>query len=205
MKFSTPSLKNVLEHLINIRKEQLIKIEQGFEDIKAGINQYTQEETDEFSEIEPKFAVLKERVHIFTKIEKMALESKHSLLLSLGRFGILHLCRSTALKEVNKAAQRGVEVRVIAQLDRRTIRFFSELDSSVEVRHSDDFDQQGTVMDVSETIQYLSTEANPVGRGKSEAALIIESQPFAESQRNLIESIWEEAIPFTLASKRFTE
>ena len=31
MKFSSPPLKNVLEHLINIRKEQLKKIEQGYQ------------------------------------------------------------------------------------------------------------------------------------------------------------------------------
>ncbi|RJU81788.1 MAG: hypothetical protein DWB93_04860 [Candidatus Poseidoniales archaeon] len=125
--------------------------------------------------------------------------------MTLGKFGILHLCRSTALSEVNKAAKRGVEVKVMAQLDRRTIRFFSELDSAVDVRHSDDLESQGTVMDQLEAIQYLNTEENPVGRGKTDAALLIQSSPFAESQRNLIESIWEEAIPFELASKRFTE
>jgi hypothetical protein len=205
MKFSSPPLKNVLEHLINIRKEQLKKIEQGYEDIKEGKTQDIQDDISLDIEIEPKFAVLKERVHIFSKVEKMATESEHSLILTLGKFGILHLCRSTALAEVNKAAKRGVEVKVMAQLDRRTIRFFSELDSAVEVRHSDDLESQGTVMDQLEAIQYLNTEENPVGRGKTDAALLIQSMPFAESQRNLIESIWEEAIPFELASKRFTE
>lgn len=205
MKFSSPPLKNVLEHLINIRKEQLKKIEQGYEDIKEGKTQTVQEDVSLDLETEPKFAVLKERVHIFSKIEKMALESKNSLILTLGKFGILHLCRSTALSEVNKAAKRGVEVKVMAQLDRRTIRFFSELDPTVEIRHSDDLESQGTVMDQLEAIQYLNTEENPVGRGKTDAALLIQSMPFAESQRNLIESIWEDAIPFELASKRFTE
>ncbi|MAV59718.1 MAG: hypothetical protein CND89_01880 [Marine Group II euryarchaeote MED-G38] len=205
MKFSSPPLKNVLEHLINIRKEQLKKIEQGFKDIKDGKTQDAEEEINLDIEIEPKFAVLKERVHIFSKMEKMAMESEHSLILTLGKFGILHLCRSTALAEVNKAAKRGVEVKVMAQLDRRTIRFFSELDPAVVVRHSDDLESQGTVMDQLEAIQYLNTEENPVGRGKTDAALLIQSMPFAESQRNLIESIWEEAIPFELASKRFTE
>ena len=167
MKFSSPPLKNVLEHLINIRKEQLSKIQQGFEDIKQGNSQYVQEDVTESAEVEPKFAVLKERIHIFTKMEKMAKDSQDSLILTLGKFGILHLCRSTALSEVNKAAQRGVEVRVIAQLDRRTIRFFSELDPSISVRHSDDLESQGTVVDSSEAIQYLNTEENPVGRGKT--------------------------------------
>ena len=205
MKFSSPPLRNVLEHLINIRKEQLAKIKQGFEDIKEGNLQYDQEEIQDILDEEPKFAVLKERIHIFSKMEKMAHNSKFSLILTLGKYGILHLCRSTALSEVNKAAKRGVEVRVIAQLDRRTIRFFSELDDSIQVRHSDDLESQGTVVDSTEAIQYLNTEDNPVGRGKTDAALLIESGPFAESQRNLIDSIWEESIPFELASKRFTE
>ena len=44
-----------------------------------------------------------------------------------------------------------------------------------------------------------------MGRGKEDAALVIESEPFAISQENLIDAIWEEAIPFDLAVARFTE
>ena len=48
-------------------------------------------------------------------------------------------------------------------------------------------------------------EENPVGRGKNDAALTVESESFAESQKNLLDTIWEEAIPYEVASKRFTE
>ena len=154
---------------------------------------------------EPKFAVLKERVHILKRIEKMADEAEESLVLVLGKFGILHLCRSSALSEVNSAAKKGVVVRVLGQLDKRTIRFYNELDSSIEIRHSVDLDAQGAVMDSSEVIQYLKTEENPVGRGKNDVALVVQSSNFADSQSDLIERIWEEAIPFEAASKRFTE
>ena len=60
-------------------------------------------------------------------------------------------------------------------------------------------------MDQSEVIQYLSSDENPVGKGKNDAALVIESNQFADNQRNLIEAIWEESIPFETASKRYTE
>ena len=60
-------------------------------------------------------------------------------------------------------------------------------------------------MDSSESIQYLHMEENPVGRGKNDAALIVESEPFGVSQRNLVDSIWDEAVSFEAASKRFTE
>ena len=205
MRFSSPSIIDVVKHLVEIRREQLSRIEEGFKRMDSGEKSGKDSSETKTALDEPKFAVLKERVHILKRIEKMADEAEKSLVLVLGRFGILHLCRSSALSEVNSAAKKGVVVRVLAQLDKRTIRFYSELDSSIEVRHSVDLDAQGAVMDSSEVIQYLKTEENPVGRGKNDAALVVESSNFADSQSNLIDSIWEEAIPFDAASKRFTE
>ena len=206
MRFSCPPVHEAVSHLIDIRREQLQKIETGYEDLKQSVNpgeDQTNDETSDFSN--PKFAVLKERTHIMNRIDKMANEAESELTLVLGRFGILHLCRSSALNSVNDASERGVRIRVLAQLDRRTIRFFSQLHQDVEVRHTKDLEAQGAIMDSSESIQYLHMEENPVGRGKNDAALIVESEPFGVSQRNLVDSIWDEAISFEAASKRFTE
>ena len=206
MRFSCPPVHEAVSHLIDIRREQLQKIETGYEDLKQSVNpgeDQTNDETSDFSN--PKFAVLKERTHIMNRIDKMANEAESELTLVLGRFGILHLCRSSALNSVNDASERGVRIRVLAQLDRRTIRFFSQLHEDVEVRHTKDLEAQGAIMDSSESIQYLHMEENPVGRGKNDAALIVESEPFGVSQRNLVDSIWDEAISFEAASKRFTE
>ena len=206
MRFSCPPVHDAVSHLIDIRREQLQKIETGYEDLKQSVNpgeDQTNDETSDFSN--PKFAVLKERTHIMNRIDKMANEAESELTLVLGRFGILHLCRSSALNSVNDASERGVRIRGLAQLDRRTIRFFSQLHQNVEVRHTKDLEAQGAIMDSSESIQYLHMEENPVGRGKNDAALIVESEPFGVSQRNLVDSIWDEAISFEAASKRFTE
>ena len=206
MRFSCPPVHDAVSHLIDIRREQLQKIETGYEDLKQSVNpgeDQTNDETSDFSN--PKFAVLKERTHIMNRIDKMANEAESELTLVLGRFGILHLCRSSALNSVNDASERGVRIRVLAQLDRRTIRFFSQLHQNVEVRHTKDLEAQGARMDSSESIQDLHMEENPVGRGKNDAALIVESEPFGVSQRNLVDSIWDEAISFEAASKRFTE
>ena len=206
MRFSCPPVHEAVSHLIDIRREQLQKIETGYEDLKQSVNpgeDQTNDETSDFSN--PKFAVLKERTHIMNRIDKMANEAESELTLVLGRFGILHLCRSSALNSVNEASERGVRIRVLAQLDRRTIRFFSQLHEDVAVRHTKDLEAQGAIMDSRESIQYLHMEENPVGRGKNDAALIVESEPFGVSQRNLVDSIWDEAISFEAASKRFTE
>ena len=204
MRFSSPPLDQAVTHLIEIRKEQLNRIEQGLGDIQSGSN-YSSVVEKSTSDDEPKFAVLKERVHIMKRMEKISEGSKNDIVLTLGKFGILHLCRSSALQAVNEAASRGVRVRVLSQLERRTIRFYNDLHDSIEVRHSDDLDAQGALVDNSEVIQYLSMEANPVGRGKNDAALMVESESFAESQRNLLDTIWEDAVPYETASKRFTE
>tara|TARA_B100000085_G_scaffold49367_2_gene42671 strand:- start:4214 stop:5584 length:1371 start_codon:yes stop_codon:yes gene_type:complete len=205
MRFSSPPINEAVRHLIGIRKDQLLRIEQGFEELQKGIN-YTAESAEAIAkDEEAKFAVLKERVHIMKKIEKMADEAEYDLVLILGKFGILHICRTATITSVNKAAERGVNVRVLTQLDRRTIRFYSELHDSIQVRHSEDLDAQGALEDNKQVIQYLNAEDNPVGRGRNDAALVIESLPFAESQKNLIDTIWEESTDFDTASKRFTE
>ena len=203
MRFSSPPIGETVKLLIDIRREQLSRIEENYRGLSTQPN--ISDSIEEKASEEAKFAVLKERIHILKRIEKMAEESEESLMLVLGRFGILHLCRSPALEEINIAAAKGISIRVLAQLDRRTIRFYGDLDNLIEVRHSDDIDSQGVVMDMCETIQYLNADENPVGRGRSDAALVVESSTFAESQMNLMEGLWGDAICFDIASKRFTE
>lgn len=205
MKFSCPSISKAVEHLIQIRKGQLSRIERGYNEIQSGVenSNYEHEEVEDGNS--PKFTILKERVRIMNRLEKMAEGSIHDLVLIVGRFGILPLFRGGAITSVNDASKRGVRVRILAQLDKRTVRFYKDLHESIEVRHSDDLDAQGVVRDQEEVIQYLSSDENPVGRGKNDAALVIESSQFAENQRNLIEAIWEESLPFETASNRFTE
>ena len=72
MRFSSPPLDSAVTHLIEIRKEQLKRIEQGLEDIQSG-SKYSSPVEKGTSEDEPKFAVLKERVHIMKRIEKLSL------------------------------------------------------------------------------------------------------------------------------------
>ena len=205
MRFSCPRIDKAVEHLIDIRRGQLRRIERSFNEIQSSIDKsnFVQEDTQDLEN--PKFTILKERVRILNRLEKMAENAEEDIVLILGKFGILPIFRGNTIQSINDAAERGVRVRILAQLDRRTIRFYRDIHGSIEVRHSDDLDAQGVLKDTSEVIQYLSSDENPVGKGKNDAALVIESSQFAESQRNLIEAIWEEAIPFETASKRYTE
>ena len=121
----------------------------------------------------------------------MAENAEEDIVLILGKFGILPIFRGTAIQSINDAAERGVRKSGFSPAGWRTIRFYGDIHGSIQLRYFDDLDAQGVVKDTSEVIQYLSSDENPVGKGKNDAALVIESSQFAESQRNLIEAIWK--------------
>ena len=205
MKFSCDSIDMVVLRLIEMQKQNLKRTEEGLADLQSGKTLTDNKVSENVDLIGPRFAVLKERSNIFSRIGKIAEEVEEQLFLLLGQFGILHLCRSDALAEVNAAAKRGIVVNVLVQLDRRTIRFFDELDTSIHVRHSEDVSSLGVLKDETEVIQFLQVEENPVGRGREDAALVIESPSFASTQANLIEAIWSDAVDIETAKVRFTE
>lgn len=207
MLFSSLNVIESVEHIIGMRKQQLNQLVNGYDELsKDSANKKPVTKSQSPRIEDPRFAVLKERIHIYSRLKKMADDADERLILLLGQYGILHLCRNPeTLEAINTAAVRGVVIQIITHLDSRTIRFFDQLHEAIEVRHSNELESLGFVKDSSEVIQYLSLEDNPVGRGKDDAALIIESAAFAESHLNLIETIWENAVPFETAVARYTD
>ncbi len=207
MLFSSLDVHQAIEHIIGMRKQQLGQLVEGYEELSKNVTAKKPEKSSRSKGVDdPRFAVLKERTHIYSRLKMMAEDADERLILLLGQYGILHLCRNPdALEAVNTAALRGVVIQIITHLDSRTIRFFKELHDSIEVRHSNELESLGFVRDNNEVVQYLNIEDNPVGRGKDDAALTIESVPFAESHLNLIDTIWENAVNFNTAVARYTD
>ena len=205
MKFSCPPVDQVIEKLIVMQKERLQLTESGFKELQSNKKKISKKNVEKNNAEDAKFAVLKERSNVLNKINDMAILAEERIILILGQFGILHLCRSRAISEINSAAERGVVVQVLAQLDRRTVRFFDDLHPNVIIRHSDELGSIEVIVDDFQVVQFLQVEKNPVGRGRDDAALIIESKQFNSAQTNLFEMIWDEAIEFESAKKRFTE
>ena len=207
MLFSSLDVHQSIEHIIGMRKQQLGQLMEGYEELSKNVSKKTSPSKENSKGVDdPRFAVLKERTHIYSRLKKMAEDADERLILLLGQYGILHLCRNPdTLEAVNTAAVSGVVIQIITHLDSRTIRFFDQLHDSIEVKHSDELESLGFVRDNSEVIQYLNIEDNPVGRGKDDAALIIESSAFTESHLNLIDTIWENAVTFDTAVARYTD
>lgn len=206
MRFSCSSLPVLFKRLIKDQRERIDRTSQSFEKLMSGAkSDYGEERKESSEDTNAKFAVLKGREHIHKKIASFADEAEERLILLLGRFGILHLCRSSGLDEVNSASKRGVVVTVLAQLDRRTVRFYDQLDQSIEIRHTDEVNALGVLQDTNNVIQFLHVEENPVGRGREDAALVINSDVFSSSHSDFVSAIWNKAVDFQSAKKRFTE
>ena len=205
MKFSCSSLPVLFKKLIKDQKSRIDRTTKAFESIMSGASEDALEADNSQGEASAKFAVLKGREHIQKKIGELANEAEGQVTLFLGRYGILHLCRSPSVDEINSAAERGVIVKVLAQLDRRTLKFFDQLHNSIEIRHSDEVNSLGVLKDQSDVIQFLFVEQNPVGRGREDAALVVSSEVFASSHYEFMMAIWNRAVDFNSAKKRFTE
>lgn len=203
MMFSCPRIQDCVRYLIDIKQSKLNRLNSGLEDLLSGIPEDKREKAQPSFTEEPEFSVIKERENIYSKLKGMADDTEEKLVLILGKYGILHLCRTGAIEAVNQTAVRGCVVEVIAHVENRTVKFFDKLHESIEVRHSEELDSTGFLQDEEVTVQLLHVEENPVGKGKDDAALIIESQSFSQAQSKLVQTIWEESINFDIAVERF--
>lgn len=205
MKFSCSSLPVLFKKLIKDQKSRIDRTTKAFENIMSGATDEALESEAQQVDASAKFAVLKGRDHIQKRIGELANEADGQLVLFLGKYGILHMCRSPSIEEVNSAAERGVMIKVLAQLDKRTLKFFDQLHESIEIRHSDEVNSLGVLKDQSDVIQFLFVEQNPVGRGREDAGLVVSSEVFAASHYEFMMAIWNRAVDFNSAKKRFTE
>ena len=90
---------------------------------------------------------------------------------------------------VEDAISRGVEIKIVASVDKRTIRFFDGLDDKIEVRHHEDFNLNGVFVDDEVGIQFVNTEES-TGRGKEDTAILIESGMLLSAQSELLKIQW---------------
>ena len=205
MKFNSKTVHETADYLMNLKEQQISMIKKGLKDLDSKTDSTSKSFSNSNSSISPKFSVIKGRTHLYTKIDNMIQSAQERIFLSLGRFGILHLTKSSAIDSLNIAAKKGIVCEVVACLDKRTLKFYNELDDSITLRHSDNLNSQLCLQDDINILQFLDVESNPVGKGRNDAALFIESKHFANSQLDLIEKLWQESINFDTAVKRFTE
>ena len=89
MLFSSLRINEAMEHIIQSRKQQLDRLVEGFDELSKGITETDASYEKQRRDIDdPRFAVLKERSHIYNRLQKMANDAEERLILLLGQFGI---------------------------------------------------------------------------------------------------------------------
>lgn len=191
IRFFGMRIEEVFQQIIRIKEMDLRRIQHNLENLSSNseipimsVNQTSDEDT---------FSVLKDRHTIMATIESVVAESEEQIWLLLGRWGILHILRSGAKKAIEDAISRGVDIKVVASIDKKTIRFFDSLDDQIEIRHHEDFNLNGVFVDEEVGIQFVHTEDSPTGRGKDDTAILIESEMLLNAQSELLKIQWEAA------------
>ena len=75
MLFSSLNVYQAIEHIIDMRSQQLNRITEGYENLSKNVKTDEQSSKSSSRSIDdPRFAVLKERTHIYSRLKKMAEE-----------------------------------------------------------------------------------------------------------------------------------
>jgi len=199
MRFVGHAIADIFKLLISHEEEELRRLKFHLDELNNGSEAFVTMPPDIR---EPTFTVIKERGHIQASLKRLIGDAENEVVLILGKWGILHINRSGCVEVVNRASQRGVRVRVIAQIEEKTNRFYDELHDTIEIRHSDDSTSGSVLIDSDIVIQSMSMDSNPIGRGRDDSALIVESVEFLKAQRELVDTVWANSIDIHSARSR---
>lgn len=203
MRFSGLQISDVFKQLIKREEASVRRLQQHLSEISQdsviiNSNLYAKSQ-------EPLFSVIKDRHSIYGNIQNLVEESESMVWMLLSKWGILHLMRSGIIESINEALDRGIRIRVLADVESRTIRFFDKLDSRIEIRHLDNQAQMGVYVDDDVGIQVVNSETNPTGRGKDDTALLIESKDYMEAQLELLKVQWSGGVDYSSAKARLVD
>ncbi|MBT4065834.1 MAG: hypothetical protein HOE76_01265 [Euryarchaeota archaeon] len=203
MRFTGIPVADVFKQMIKREEANVRRLQQHLDELS---NNATVIQSD-FSgpAAEALFTVVKDRHNIYATIENMLQEAEDNVWMLMSKWGILHLMRSGILESLTEALERGVEIRLVANFDSKTIRFYDQLDKRIEVRHQDNQSQMGVYVDDEVGIQIVHSESNPTGRGKEDAALLIESKDYMMAQIELLKVQWGEGVAYDSARARLVD
>ena len=203
MRFLGIKIEEVFGLLIQKSEMDLRRMQDHLDAMKSEAHRVLLSHENEYHE--PNFTVLKDRHAIMANLQSILSEAEHSVWMLLGEWGIFHLRRSGAFEALTDAVNRGIEVKISTSLNEKTVKFFDDLDTRIEIRHHEEFRMQGVYVDDEVGLQFINVEKNPTGRGKTDSALLIESKAFMEAQSQLMAIQWGAGTSYRAAKARLVE
>ena len=203
MRFTGMQVADVFKLMIKREEANVRRLQQHLEELN---NDFSAIHSNlDSKSTEALFTVIKDRHSIYATIENVVQDAEHEVWLMLSKWGILHLMRSGIVESINQSLDRGVDVRLVADIDSKTIKFYDGLDSRIEIRHREKMAQMGVYVDGELGIQIVHSESNPTGRGRDDTALLIESKDYMKAQIELLKIQWNDGIAFGSAKARIVD
>ena len=203
IRFFGMTINEVFKQIIRTKEMDLRRINENLEELTSSSNLAILSTAS--SQDEDSFSVLKDRHAIHATIESVVSEAEEHIWLLLGKWGILHILRSGCMDSVNEALNRNVDVKLVVCIDEKTIRFYDQLDSRLEIRHHSDFNLCGVFVDNEVGIQFVQTEESPTGRGKEDTAILMESEMLLTAQSELLKTQWNTATSYQTAKAKMID
>ena len=204
MRFTTFSIEDIVERLVSQQKHELGRLQKHLDEMRSGeVVPLLQLEV--LSEEEATFTVVKGRNAIHSTMRRMFEDAEQTIWCLLGRFGVLPIVRNGEVEVLNEAAKRGVQIRILANIERRTLGYYDELDDRIEIRHSEMSNVQAFLIDDEVALQLVVNDPNPFGRGREEAALTIEANGYIMAQSELAANAWATAVSLNSMRSRIRE
>ena len=203
IRFFGMTINEVFKQIIRTKEMDLRRINENLDSLNISSNHAII--SSSVNHDEDSFSVLKDRHTIHATIESIVSEAEERIWLLLGRWGILHILRSGCIDSINDALSRGVDIKLVVCIDERTIRFYDQLDSRLEIRHHPDFNLCGVFVDNEVGIQFVQTEESPTGRGKDDTAILMESEMLLSAQSELLKIQWNSASSYQTAKAKMVD
>ncbi len=205
MRFSTSSIEDIVEKLVRHQEQELGRLQKNLEEMRSGTAIPLITAPAAPPNGEATFTVIKGRNAIHSTMRAMVEDAEHSIWCLLGSFGVLPLVRNGDHEVLNEAAERGVTVRLLVNMDRRSLSHYDDFDDRIEIRHSELASVQAFLIDDEVALQLVVNDPNPFGRGREEAALVIEASGYMMAQSELASNAWATAISLTAMRSRLRE
>jgi len=205
MRFVGKPMGEVFELLISQQAQELRRLEDHLHELESGPDASFLDAQPTSTPAEATFTVVKDRNNVHATIQRLCVDAEREIWLLLGKWGILNFVRGGVIDSVNEAAQRGVKVKVLGNVDAKTLKFYEELVEGIEIRHTNHLSMQGVIVDEDVAVQAISVDSNPVGRGRDDSALVIEAEEFISAQKELVASNWATATDLHAIAKRIKD
>tara|TARA_X000001036_G_scaffold279634_1_gene259745 strand:+ start:104 stop:1459 length:1356 start_codon:yes stop_codon:yes gene_type:complete len=203
MRFTGIPVSDVFKQMIKREEANVRRLQQHLDELKSDsviINSELSTQSNEAL-----FTVVKDRHNIYATIENIIQESENEVWMMLSKWGILHLMRSGIMESITEALDRGINIKIVADIESKTIQFYEKMDKRIEIRHHIGQSQMGVYVDGEVGVQIVNSEVNPTGRGKEDAALLVESRDYMKAQTELIQVNWNEGVAFESARARIVD